>query len=83
MMHLELARIGWKMSSFNAITDREGARICFTDFSPKAIHQMLIKGHHEQMYQELAKDLMAKHHITLEPSKRIMAAKKFTAQQAC
>ena len=33
------------------------------------------------MHQDLAKDLMAKHHITLKPMKRIMAAKKFTAQQ--
>ena len=29
VMHLELARIGWTMSSFNAITDREGARIFY------------------------------------------------------
>jgi hypothetical protein len=80
-MHLELARIGMKMSSFNAITDHEAARICFTGFSPKAIHQMLMSGHHEQMYQELAKDLMAKDCITLEPLKRISASKRFTAEQ--
>ena len=83
VMHLELARIGWKMSSFNAFTDKEGAKIKLTDFSPKAIHQMLIRGHHEQMYDELARDLTANNNIsiTLEPLKMMAAAKKCTAQQ--
>ena len=71
------------MSSFNSFTDKEGAQIKLTDFRPKAIHQMLIKGHHVQMYDELASDLTANNSIsiTLEPLKRMSAAKKFTAQQ--
>ena len=45
------------MSGFNALVDREGTKVKLTDFSVKAIQQMLVKDRHVQMYQELAKDL--------------------------
>ncbi len=79
VIHLELS--GWSMSGLNVLVDREGTKVKLTDFSPKAIQPMLVKDHHAQMYQELAKDLEAKGSIALEPIKRLAAAKKLSAQK--
>ena len=42
---------------------------------------MLVKDHHVQMHQVLAKDLEAKGNLTLKPMKKMAAAKKLSAQQ--
>ena len=76
-MMLELKRIGWAMIKFNEFQAPDGSQWGLTGHSPKAIHQAMIKWHHQKMYQELAADLgRAGADITFEHLKRAAGSKK-------
>ena len=77
MMLLELKRIGWTMIKFDEFQAPGGSQWGLTGHSPNAIHQAMIKGHHQKMYQDLAADHgRAGADITLEPIKRAAGSKK-------
>jgi len=78
---LGLRRIGWSMTKFNVFTDREGIPVKLTDFSPKAVQQMLAAAHSRVLAAKVAKDFGISDELSLQPPKRCTRARKFTAQQ--
>ena len=80
-MHLELARIGWSMEQFNVMKNRSGFEVRLTDFSPKAVQQMMAKDYYAEMQKEIGQHLSAGERLTMEPIKKLINSKKDSARQ--
>ena len=80
-MHLELGRIAWSMASFNIMVNKQGHTVKLTDFSPKAVQQMMERDHNATMQEETAKHQVTGEQLTMQPLKRLAASKKYSPVQ--